>query len=249
VLLGPGAPGGAWHDAAGLPVNQEDLLATLTAFTIIVFRALERMGIELSAHAQQAYLHLWAVVGELLGIVEAEQLGDLRNADRLTTELQESLQGRSAAGVFLMSVLLDEMEFAMPLGWLRVPRTFVRFLNGDRVADMLGVPDAAWWSPVLPLAAALDRRLNRYPVARRIGTFPARLVGRRMIQLWIDEHRRGERRPFSVTAEQAQRWHLADDDGAVTAVRRRFRTRRQRLRKVRARVPRKGIAAYPGEQL
>jgi hypothetical protein len=130
------------------------------------------------------------------------------------------------------------MELAMPLGWLRVPRTVVRFLIGDRVADMIGVPAAAWWSLVLPLAAALNRRLPRNSVTRHIGALPSRMVGRQIIRLWIDQHQRGERPPFRIGDERTQRWHLADDGGAVTALRKRLRTRRQRLRKRHAPVPR-----------
>jgi hypothetical protein len=230
VLLGEDAPGGDWPAANGVPVNQEDLLATLMTFTVIVFRALDRMGIKVTPGDQEAYLHLWAVAGDLLGITEAKLLRQPRDADSLTTRFQESLQGPSDDGAYLMSVLLREMELAMPLGWLRVPRTVVRFLIGDQVADMIKVPGAAWWSSALPAAAGLNRRLHRYPKIRHISEIPSRMVGRRIIQLWIDQHQRGERHPFSITAEQAQRWHLADDGRAVTAIRRRLRRRRQRLR-------------------
>jgi hypothetical protein len=237
VLLGKDAPGGDWPVANGVPVNQEDLLATLMTFTVIVFRALDRMGIEVTPGDQKAYLHLWAVAGDLLGITEAKLLCQPQDADSLTTRFQESLQGPSDDGAYLMSVLLREMELAMPLGWLRAPRTVIRFLIGDQVADMIEVPGAAWWSSALPAAAALNRRLHRYPKTRHMSELPSRMVGRRIIQLWIDQHEQGERHPFSITAEQAQGWHLADDDRAVTAIRRRLRRRRQRLREAHLRVP------------
>jgi hypothetical protein len=240
-LLGPDPPGGPWPQANGVPANQEDLLATLMTFTTIVFRALDRMGIELPVRGQESYLHLWAVTGNLLGIAEAEQMCDLQYAQRLTDEFQQALLAPSRDGVFLMNVLLDEMEFAMPLGGLRVPRTLVRFLIGDQVANMVEVPAAAWWSPALPAAAAVNRRLNRYSWGRRISTFPTQLMGRRMIQLWIDQHRRDERHPFRVTAEQCRRWRVTDDGTGVAAIRRRLRGRRQRHRMAHPRVPRQGV--------
>jgi len=245
VLLGKDPPGGDWPAANGVPVNQEDLLATLMTFTVIVFRALDRMGIKATPADQEAYLHLWAVVGDLLGITLAKLLCQPQDADSLTTRFQQSLQGPSDDGAYLMSVLLREMELAMPLGWLRVPRTVVRFLIGDQVANMIEVPGAAWWSPALPAAAALNKWLHRYPQTRHLSELPSRLVGRRIIQLWIDQHRRGERPPFSITAEQAQRWRLADDGRAVTAFRRRLRSRRQRLRAAHLPVPRRVSPADP----
>jgi hypothetical protein len=248
VLLGPDAPGGTWPSADGIPVNQQDLLATLATFTVMVFRALNRMGVAVSVAEQEAYLHLWTVVGELLGISEATRMWKPQEAQNLTTHLQESLQAPSADGVFLMSVLLDEMEFAMPLGGLRIPRTLVRFLLGDRVADMLAVPKSAWWSPALEVTAGLSMLANRFPFGRRLGMLPAQLVGRRMIELWIDENQRGERGPFSITPEQRRRWHIAADGTAKPTLRKRLRTRRQRIRKQHARVPRTASAPHPGPQ-
>jgi ER-bound oxygenase mpaB/B'/Rubber oxygenase, catalytic domain len=239
VLLGKDPPGGAWPAANGVPVNQEDLLATLMTFTVVVFRALDRMGIKVAPADREAYLHLWAVVGDLLGITEAKLICQPQEADKLTTRFQQSLQGPSKDGAYLMSVLLRELELAMPLGWLRVPRTVVRFLIGDQIANMIEVPDAAWWSPALPAAATLNRWLNRYPQTRHLSELPSQMVGRRIIQLWIDQNRRGERHPFSISAEQAQRWRLAEDGRAVTAIRRQFRGRRQRLRAAHLRVPRR----------
>ena len=46
-------------DAAGLgePINQEDLLGTLTAFTVVVLDSLERFGIPVSDDDRDAYVH------------------------------------------------------------------------------------------------------------------------------------------------------------------------------------------------
>ena len=97
VLLGKDAPGGSWPAANGVPVNQEDLLATLMTFTVIIFRALDRMGIDVTLDDQKAYLHLWAVVGDLLGITEARLLDSQpQDMEDLTDKLQGSLQAPSA---------------------------------------------------------------------------------------------------------------------------------------------------------
>src|SRR5919106_1499611 len=50
------------------PLNQEDLLATLLAFTVTVFEVLERYGITWTADDQQAYLYAWDLIGRRLGI-------------------------------------------------------------------------------------------------------------------------------------------------------------------------------------
>ena len=50
------------------PLNQEDLLAPLLAFTVTVFEVLERYGITWTADDQQAYLYAWDLIGRRLGI-------------------------------------------------------------------------------------------------------------------------------------------------------------------------------------
>jgi ER-bound oxygenase mpaB/B'/Rubber oxygenase, catalytic domain len=55
-------------DFGGKPLNQEDLLGILLTFSITVFEVLERYGICWTADEQEAYLHLWDVIGAYLGI-------------------------------------------------------------------------------------------------------------------------------------------------------------------------------------
>ena len=59
-----------WDGAAwGIPINQSDLGATLLAFSYNVLVGVEKLrGSPLPAADQEAYIHLWRVVGWLLGI-------------------------------------------------------------------------------------------------------------------------------------------------------------------------------------
>jgi hypothetical protein len=51
-----------------IPINQEDLLATLLTFTVTVFEVLERYGISWTADDQEAYLFAWDLIGRHLGV-------------------------------------------------------------------------------------------------------------------------------------------------------------------------------------
>ena len=51
-----------------VPLNQEDLLGMLLSFTVTVFEVLESYGIQWSTDEQEAYLHLWDLIGARLGI-------------------------------------------------------------------------------------------------------------------------------------------------------------------------------------
>jgi ER-bound oxygenase mpaB/B'/Rubber oxygenase, catalytic domain len=60
-----------------IPINQEDLLGTLLAFTVTVFEVLERYGIAWTADDQEAYLYAWDLIGNHLGIGSDKAVAEL----------------------------------------------------------------------------------------------------------------------------------------------------------------------------
>lgn len=52
----------------GQPINQEDMLGTLMAFSISVLQGLERLGACLSVQEAEDFYYVWRVAGEALGI-------------------------------------------------------------------------------------------------------------------------------------------------------------------------------------
>jgi hypothetical protein len=139
----------------GVPINQEDLLGTLLVFTVWVLRSLEKLGVRYAEEDRNAYVHLWLVVGSLLG-VDYERLytdGAVPvDRDPLTYEemnlLAEEILVRNAEksddGEALTAALLEVSHDAMPWGLRGVPPALVRRLIGPRYSDMLGVPGAGW---------------------------------------------------------------------------------------------------------
>ena len=57
-----------WDPSLGSPVNQEELAWTLLTFSYCVVRGLEQLGGVLTDAKKDAYIHLWSVVGHVLGI-------------------------------------------------------------------------------------------------------------------------------------------------------------------------------------
>src|SRR5690606_1233840 len=51
----------------GAPINQEDLASTVLAFGHVTAHAIEVLGQSLSERERDGWLHLWRVVGSLLG--------------------------------------------------------------------------------------------------------------------------------------------------------------------------------------
>ncbi|CAM6093494.1 unnamed protein product [Calypogeia fissa] len=69
LRLADSRPDYCYVEKDGVPINQEDLVATLCAFSIAVINSLERMGIYLSPDEEFAYLHIWRLIGHYMGVL------------------------------------------------------------------------------------------------------------------------------------------------------------------------------------
>ena len=185
----------------GVPINQEDLLGTLAAFTVVMIESLEKMGVSVDKVERDAYLHLWLVVGHLMGIdyelllprgfPTDEQPLLYADVQRLRNEIVRRNAGESQEGRTLMKALLDATERSMPPLLKDLPGALTRHLIGDTYADMLNLPGGS----LMNLGVGALR-----PVARvltpltRVGPFGkmADSATRKMYGFWI-RTRRGER--------------------------------------------------------
>ena len=79
------------HD--GVPVNQEDMAATLMTFSYLVVTGLRRLGFWVSREEAEEYLAAWKVVGGLMGVLPELIPADFDEAARLT----ETIEGRQIA--------------------------------------------------------------------------------------------------------------------------------------------------------
>ncbi|KAG0207370.1 hypothetical protein BGX33_006892 [Mortierella sp. NVP41] len=65
----------------GIPINQEDLLATLFSFSNTMWRVMdERMGVHMTTQEREDYLHLWRYIGYMMGVDDI--LGVTRTPER-----------------------------------------------------------------------------------------------------------------------------------------------------------------------
>lgn len=185
----------------GVPINQEDLLGTLAAFTVVMIESLEKMGVSVGDGERDAYLHLWLVVGHLMGI-DYELLlprgfppdeQPLVYADMrwLGDKILRRNAGESPEGQTLMRALQTATERSMPPLFKDLPRALTRHLIGSRYADLLGLPRAGLMNLAVGALAPVARVLT--PLTR-VGPFGemADNATRKMYGFWI-RTRRGER--------------------------------------------------------
>lgn len=151
------------------PLNQEDLLGILLMFSFVVFETLDQYGITWTADEQEAYLHLWDVVGGYLAI----------GSDVVKAKLQPNYQvpadwlGLRPPSIDRSRCLVDQIrdhQWVDPtpksnvadMSWtaLRAGRVLTRALLDELEAGM---------PPVLkPLPIAVMRALNPKVVRDRL---------------------------------------------------------------------------------
>jgi hypothetical protein len=132
---------GTWNLAWGKPVNQEDMAGTNGAFSYIVIRGMRKMGTEPDESDSEAYLHFWNVVSVIMGIDKQLIPNNLREAFVMDKVIAKRQFRASDEGKLLTKALLDTMEkfIENPL-FKSFPAAQMRFLMGDKVADILGIP-------------------------------------------------------------------------------------------------------------
>jgi hypothetical protein len=125
----------------GVPINQEDLAGTLMSFGVVIIDGLAQLGVTLSPEQRDAYLHLWRVVGSMMGI-DADLLSEDETECRaLMQAILDQQSGPSMEGTELTEACIELMNAQLIAGPLkRLTPYFVRFFVGDHYADMLSVP-------------------------------------------------------------------------------------------------------------
>ncbi|WP_345554929.1 oxygenase MpaB family protein [Streptomonospora halophila] len=157
----------------GVPINQADAARTWLDFTVVPFRALEKVGIVLTGDEERDLYRYWRHLGALLGVDPrfCADVVDHASAERVLG-LLETANGRpdETAGA-LVHALLDALATG-PLGSVlplqggavrRLLDALTRLIQGDELADALGLgaEDATPYVPLLAMANARVRRWER----------------------------------------------------------------------------------------
>ncbi len=132
---------GKWNQEDwGLPVNQEDMAGTNLSFSLIVIRGLRKFGLTISYLEQQAFIHLWNVIGFLLGVDERL----LPETGKEALLLEEAIRLRnfktSEHGQSLTKSLVDYFATVDASFPKKQTMQLMRYLMGDEVADLLALP-------------------------------------------------------------------------------------------------------------
>jgi hypothetical protein len=200
----------------GQPLNQEDLAGTLLAFAYVVDLPMRRLGVRLSTKDIEAYLHLWNVIGHLLGVEDELLVYDLTDATALVAAIRRRQFGPSHAGREMTRALVALLDELVP-GRIfdNVNPALIRHLITDEVADWLNVPPSSLVDDVGRFTRIVDwffvhvlRRTERdCPLYHRMAGL-RQTIGRVLVRELFEQQRGGVRAPFDIPDHLAHRWQL-----------------------------------------
>jgi hypothetical protein len=134
-----------WDTAElGKPINQEDIAATMLAFSFVSLEGVRELGIHLSNQEQEDYYHAWRVVGHIMGLKDEYSPENLAEAQSLWAMIQRRQFEPSPEGKQLTRSLINFMVAKLPSELAAMPEGLMQDLmseevNGQTVASMLGV--------------------------------------------------------------------------------------------------------------
>ena len=136
---------GTWDLAWGKPVNQEDMAGTNGAFSYIVIRGMRKSGDAPNESDAEAYLHLWNVISVIMGVDKELIPNNLREAFTMDKAIAKRQFRPSEEGKALTKALLNTIENFIESPILKpFPAAQMRYLMGDSVADILGIPQVSF---------------------------------------------------------------------------------------------------------
>lgn len=133
----------------GEPINQEDMAGTNLSFSYIILQGLKKMNIPFTDEEAEDYLHLWNVIGHFLGVDEQFLPDTMKESFWLDKLIAQRQFAPSEEGKILTKALLAVFEETVSSFYNKTAVAQMRFLLGDKIADMVDVPKSTLFSGIL----------------------------------------------------------------------------------------------------
>jgi hypothetical protein len=211
-----------WPEAEyGAPINQEELAFGLLSFGYLIPLGLEFMGCRLSRERKENFLHLWKVVGYVMGVREELTTDDWDEATELLAVVGQRQFGHTDFGEHLTVALMAFARSYFP----HLTRGLQERLPAHLIVDQLGRLNRSYPPQVLPAdvyagtqrffpkmtfkAVMLwvrlyytvrDRLVSRIPLIGETLFKTLHHASEELIASWRDQFRR---KPFDVAGDLA----------------------------------------------
>lgn len=127
-----------WDTAKlGVPINQEDLAFVLLTFGYLIPKGMDTWGRKVSREQKEDFLHLWRVVGYVMGIREDLMTDNLDEAEALYETILRRNAGSSEPGQILTSAIMDFLRKYLPVRF-----GLAQTVPASLIVDQLGLERA-----------------------------------------------------------------------------------------------------------
>lgn len=132
--------GNDWNMQWGQPVNQEDMIGTNLAFSLLVMRGMEKLGRFPGKETHEAVLHYWKLIGFYLGINISFWPETAKEAFELEKIIRRRHMRSSDAGRILVNSLINYYRKSIPDENLAgIAETMMAYFVGEQASEALGI--------------------------------------------------------------------------------------------------------------
>jgi ER-bound oxygenase mpaB/B'/Rubber oxygenase, catalytic domain len=133
---------GRWDMAWGYPINQEDMLGTNLAFSVIVLKGLQKIGHRVDKSFENSFINTWNIIGFLLGVKYELLPENYLRAIKLDQMIAKRQFKQSIEGQELTEALMKSITDLAPNPTIaNLFKEQSRFLLGEKYAEMLGIKE------------------------------------------------------------------------------------------------------------
>lgn len=203
----------------GVPINQEDMAATILCFSYITLHGMDMLGVEYGVdeadrdRKREAWMHMWRWVGTLFGVEDGLLAKSFDEAEALWQQIERrqvtpSIRRGNQEGRDLTQALLGLLQRLGGSPLRLVAASFMHKLLGEDLATVLGVPNnriADWVADLLIRhwdRTDADGRGARW-LGRRVDAAAVRIVTG---FLEMEHQRAGSPQQFEIPAHYQVKW-------------------------------------------
>ncbi len=128
-----------WDESIlGVPVNQEDILATALSFSVPVFEMFDIVDLPTEPAEKDAYVRFWLGIGYLLG-APLTNVTTYAEGEALALQIRARQRARNLSGVRLTEGLLDGVGSGFLRGTSWMAQGLMRVIGDPQIVDLLMV--------------------------------------------------------------------------------------------------------------
>jgi hypothetical protein len=193
------------------------MAGTILSFWYVVGDPMGRLDVHLKPEEIDAYLHLWNVIGHMMGVCDEMRPHDATDANTLLNAIKKRQFKASPEGQHMTRALLVLLDQLTPTRLFdeTIP-PLIRHLIGEKTADLLLVPRwkhqdeldqlarvANWFSK--HVLRRVERDLPHYEFVSDI----AQDFGREVLAGLLAVERGGQRAPFDMPTHLKRSWEIS----------------------------------------